>query len=132
MKTVAEKLRELENRVAQKKGPFSLFALFLREDSPDRWDLVVSAAWLEKNKEEEFNQLVKSVRSTLGPDELVLLSRMVVVNHDDPALEAVHRALKAEHALAELKDCNFFGLEIKHAYIITSQKLDETVRSEAT
>jgi len=132
MKTVAEKLRELENRVAQEKGPFSLFALFLREGSPDRWDLVVSAEWLEKNKEEEFNSLVKSVRWSLGADELVLLSRMVVVDHDDPALEAVHRALKAEHSLIELKDCNFFELEIKHAYIITSQKLDETVRSEAT
>ncbi|MBI1940727.1 MAG: hypothetical protein HYS33_04370 [Acidobacteria bacterium] len=132
MRTVAEKLRELENRVALEKGPFSLFALFLRDGSPDRWDLVVSAGWLEKNKEEEFNSLVKSVQSSLGTEELILLSRVVVVDQENPALEAVHKALRAEHDLVELKDCNFFGLEIKHAYIITSQKLGETVRSEAS
>jgi len=131
MRTVAEKLLNLERQVTAEKGPFSLFALFLREDAQDKWDLVVSAGWLEKNKEEGLSYLADSLRSILPSDDLVSLSKIVVVDQDDPALAAVHRALKAEHSVVEVKNCTFFGLEIKHAFIITSQRQAETVGREA-
>ena len=35
---LTEKFAELESHIAEEKGPFALFALFLREDVPDRWD----------------------------------------------------------------------------------------------
>ena len=130
MKVVVEKLLKVERQIAGERGPFSLFALFLREDAQDKWDLVASAPWLEKNKQEAFAFLADQIRSSLAPDELLTLSRIVLVEHNDPALDAIHNALKAEHGIIEVKDSSFFGLDIKHAYIITSQKETEAVTRE--
>jgi len=47
MKELVEKPRKLEAEIAAEKGPFLLFALFLRQDAADRWDLVVAAPWIE-------------------------------------------------------------------------------------
>ena len=127
MRNVAEKLRDLEQQIAAEKGSFSLFALFLRQDSPDKWDVVASAPWLEKNKEAGLSYLADSVRSVLDPGELLSISKIVLVDQDDPALEPVRKALKAEHEVTEVRDCNFFGLEIKHGFIITSQRETENV-----
>ena len=51
--SMAQRFGSLEAEIAQKKGDFSLFALFLREDAPDRWDLLVSAPWASSNKQED-------------------------------------------------------------------------------
>lgn len=39
MKTLIEKLATLEQEVSAEKGAFLLFALFLREDAPNVWDI---------------------------------------------------------------------------------------------
>ena len=67
MKQVAEKLRNMERQVAEEKGPVSLFGLFLREGAPDKWDLVVSAPWIDENKEAGLAYPAKSLRSALLP-----------------------------------------------------------------
>jgi hypothetical protein len=50
MKNIAERLRAKEKGMSSEKGPFLLFALMLREEAPDLWDLVVSAPWIESDK----------------------------------------------------------------------------------
>lgn len=131
MKPVAEKLRNLERQLAEEKGLFSLFALFLREDAPNKWDVVVSAPWVDKDKGEALAYLAKSLQSSLSPDELLSLSRIVLVEQDNPGLDAILRAVQVEHSIVDVRDCNFFGLDIKYAYIITSQRLGEPVVREA-
>lgn len=66
--------------------------------------------------------LAQRLQSYLEPQELLSLSRIVLVDLDDPALEAINRMTKGEHEITEVRDSNFFGLEIKDAYIITSKK----------
>ncbi len=127
MKQIAEKLRNLERQAAEEKGPFSLFGLFLRADAPDKWDLVVSAPWIDDNKEESLSYMAESLRASLAAEELLNLSRIVLVEQNNPGLEAVQRAMHVEHGVVEIKDCNFFDLEIKSALIITSQRLGEPV-----
>ena len=99
-----------------------LFALFLREDAQDKWDLVVSAPWIEVNKKEALSYLTNELRSHLRSQEMLTLSRIVLVDNDDPALEAIHKAISVEHGKVEIKDSSFFGLQIKHAVIITSKR----------
>ena len=45
MKKFIEKIVSLEQTISTEKGDFVFFALFLREDAQDKWDLVVSAPW---------------------------------------------------------------------------------------
>lgn len=122
MKQMINKFREIESSLSEEKGEFNLFALFLREDSANKWDLLVSADWIEGNKSESLKIIAKKIQEYLEKTELVNLSRIVVIEDDNPALEAFHQAVSVEHGSAEIKESNFFGLEIKHAHVITSRR----------
>lgn len=122
MKALVEKLAKMELDIATKKGPFLLFALFLREDAPDVWDLLVSAPWVESDKMGSFKYLTNKLKSIATPQELIQLSRIVAIDRNDPALSAINSAFSVEHKILEIKDANLFGLQIKHAYLITSHK----------
>ena len=122
MRQIIEKLASLEREIASEKGEFSLFALFLREDADDKWDLVASAPWLEANSRESLEYLVNQLRSRLDTQELLSLSMIVLLEKDNPVLEAIHKAIKVRHDMAEVRDNIAFGVPIKHAYIITSAR----------
>lgn len=122
MKSIAEKLRKTEKTLSEQKGPFDLFALFLREDAPDVWDLLVAGQWIEADKPKALRAISKRVQRDLTADELTRISRVVIIDSDNPALGAVTSALGVEHGLTDVKNSNFFGLAIKEAFIITSQK----------
>ena len=114
-----EKLRLVMDEVAEEKGPFTLFGLFLREDAPNRWDLVVSAPWLEDGKLKALEELTKKLTAVIGEGGVMELSRIVTVKEGDPALESVLRAVSVETPSGTTRfiNCNFFGLEIKEAHI---------------
>ena len=123
--TIAEivsKFASLESQVAQERGNFTLFALFMREDVPDRWDLIISAPWVINDKEDTIRYFVDRIKATLGDQGLTNLSRIVLVDPDDIAVQNLNRAIHVEHGSVEVRDSNFFGLPIKHAYIITSKR----------
>jgi hypothetical protein len=122
MKEQAEKLKEVESELSAEKGAFSLFGLFLREDAPGKWDLLISADWALNNKKEAMNLILSAIKKVLSDQELLMLSRLIIMNEDDPALSALQGAINVEHGMAEIQDSNFFGLKIKHAYLITSKK----------
>ena len=122
MRDQVEKLQKVEKSLSESKGQFELFALFLREDSPNKWDLLISADWARADKKASINIIIQEIRKELTDQDLLMLSRIIILDNDDAALEAIHQATRVEHGLAEISDSNFFGLAIKHAYLITSQK----------
>jgi hypothetical protein len=121
VRALAQKLRGLERSLSEEKGQFALFALFLREDAPDVWDLVVAADWIESDRPRALADISKRVRSYLRPEEITRLSRVVIVETTNPALKAIASAMNIAGGIAEAVNTNFFGLEIKHAFIITAQ-----------
>lgn len=126
MKAVVADFVKLEQEVAAARGKFSLFALFAREDLPDRWDLIVSAPWAT-GQQEVVDYLVTQIKERIGADKLVGLSRIVVIPPSEPPVQALNRAIHMEHSDAEIKNSDFFGLRIKHAFLITSQSLESPV-----
>ena len=121
MREIAEKLRGLELALSEERGPFKLFALFLREDAPDVWDLVVAADWIEIHQPKALAEISKRVRSYLRPDEITKISRVVIVDGTNPAVKAVASAIATTQGLPEITNGSFFGLAIKHAFILTAQ-----------
>ena len=119
---LTNKFTELESHIAEEKGAFVLFALFMREDAPDRWDLIVSAPWAGGDKQSVVNYLIGQIKSRLGEQGLPSLARIVVIDPQDAAVQALNRAIQIEHGSVEVRDSNFFGLPVKHAYIITSKR----------
>lgn len=124
MKYIAIKLRDIEKKMSDERGPFNLFALFMREDAENKWDLLVSSKWISKNKPESLKYIASNVQNALTQKELVKISRIVIIDNDDSALDVIYQSLATEHNIAEIRNSIFFGLPIQHAYIITSQKTD--------
>ena len=122
MNEIVKKLVQTEQEMAAEKGRFLVFALFLREDAPDLWDVVVAAPWVTKNKSDSLQYMSNKLRAVLNPNEFIKLSRIVIIEPDNPALAALQQAISIEHGTTEINDSTFFGLQIKHAYLITSRR----------
>lgn len=123
MKQLIEKLQSIEKSLSKKEGSFELFALFLREEGDNKWDLLASAPWIEQDKQKALKQIANEIQQSLNNEELVQLSRVVLIDPKNPALNAFQRTIKVEHGSAEIKDSDLFGLSVKHAYVLTSKKL---------
>lgn len=128
MKELVSKFIEIERRTSSEKGEYDLFALFLREGSSDKWDILVAAEWISKNKQLALKYLSQIIQQSFNLNELLKISRIVIVEEDEPALPAIQQTVTCEHSSIEIKDSNFFGLEIKHAYLITSKRRNAEVQ----
>jgi hypothetical protein len=120
MKQMIEKLAALERTIATEKGDLSLFALLLREDAADKWDLLLAAPWLETDKKDSLAYVADKLRAQLTTQQLLLLSRIVILEKGNPVLEALHRMIQVQHGMGEVRDSSVFGVPIKQAYLITS------------
>ena len=61
-------------------------------------------------------------------DEDLSISRIVVLEEDNPILEAIHKAVNVKHGKVEVKDSNFYGVQITQACISTFSAADPTVK----
>lgn len=128
MKTVIDALLEIERALSKERGRFTLFALFLREEALEKWDLVVSAPWIETDRRSALKLLSDRVRESLSVSDLLSISRIVLADPSDPAVDAINRTVPVEHSTVEVKDSTFFGQQIRHAHIFASKRQPMEVR----
>ena len=121
MTELTANVAQLEESISREKGSFNLFALFEREDVSNRWDLVLAAPWAS-DKGETLRYFVVELKERLQPQQLVELSRVVVLNPNDDAVRAINNAFQIEHGRLEIRDSDLFGLPVKHGVIITSKR----------
>ncbi len=119
MNELIQKMLKIEKFLARKKGDFKLFALFLREGSPGKWDVLVSAKWIDANKKQALKVITEQLTTKLNKDELISLSRIVVINNDNEEIPAIKKFIPVENPVAEIHDKNFFGLDIKQAFLMS-------------
>ena len=123
---VVEKFGRLELELAQDRGDFVLFALFTREEVPDRWHLMVSAPWLDKDKRRAVNYMVDQIKSKLGVEYLIQLTRIIVIDPESAEVQDLVRSIAVEHGAVEhgkvrIRDDDFFGVRVEDARIITAK-----------
>ena len=124
MREIVDALRGAEREMATERGPFLLLALFLREDAPDRWDVVVSAPWVEQDRAGALRYISSKLGESLAEAQLTQISRVVLVDPSHPAMKSLQSTVSVtDGGLLEIKGSVFFGLEIRHAYFITAQRL---------
>lgn len=122
MKELASALKEIEREAAEEKGPFTLFALFQREDARDLWDVVVAAPWVDEDVPGAIRYLARKMTKALSPDRMTRFSRIAPIEEKNPGLDAIKKTLQVEHGLVEVQNASFFGLPIRQAYFITTKR----------
>ncbi|HEY8506366.1 MAG TPA: hypothetical protein VIL46_17410 [Gemmataceae bacterium] len=112
---------EAEKRLEEAHGKFAFFGLFLRADSPGKWDVVAAADWIQQDPVAGLRQVAEEVQRTLSPEHLLAISRVVVLPPDDPRLLAVSTAVRTEHTPAEVEAGSFDGMKLEQAVVLTSR-----------
>jgi hypothetical protein len=116
------KFAQIRNEIIAEKGDLALLALFLREGAEDRWDLLVSASWLERDEASGLRYLTKKLLGKLSEREMLELSRIVVIEQDDPGLRKLLRDTVAEDGdIIEVENVQFAGLSLSRAIIFEAR-----------
>ena len=118
-----EKLEHVMRDLTREKGPFTLFGLFHREGAPyDKWDLVVSASWLEEGDVNALRELVEKLTAIADTSEMVSFSRVVPLSPDDPRVAAVLATHPVEDGRIVLRDVTLFEMDMAEAYILRAMR----------
>lgn len=117
-----EKFRRAMRRIAAKKGPFVLFALFRRENAPDGWDLVVSSPWLKEGRLKQLAEFADELKEIIGERQLRELARIVTIKGDDPGLKEVLQEIQIEDGVVEVRESMFFDLRIRQAIFLRATR----------
>lgn len=121
MKSLADKLSTLLPSLLE-KGEVYLLALFERDDVTGKWDVIFSSEWSDREPTSAVRFISDKLVPLLSPNELAALSRVVVIPSDQPAILAMSQSVNVEGECTEIQDCNFMGLQIKHALVIRCKR----------
>ena len=97
----------------------------MREEASGRWDLVISAPWLEAGKLKALGEFVEKLSDRFGQEEAMSFSRIVTLNSDDPALHTILEEVAADRIPYEEQGTGLFGLPIEHAVILRVRRETE-------
>jgi hypothetical protein len=122
MKSILVKLKSILQDLEKKHGTILLFALFLRGESPDRWDLLVAAPWLSSGNVESYKIVGSKVQKLLSADEIIQLSRVAILDSDDPAVFFLQNSYDVPNGtFKDVENCEplsqRFNFTIRRAYI---------------
>ncbi len=126
MKETIDKLKILIKELESEHGSLLIFALFLREEPLEKWDIIISAKWLNSKEMSAYKIISSKLQEVLKDSELVQFSRIVLLEQDDPVvsflldLETIKNGGYKELSTEELSDK--FGFAIKRAYLLRSHK----------
>jgi hypothetical protein len=107
------KLEEVAEAIEAKRGPFALFGLFMREDSPRLWDIVVSAPWMEEGRVTALREFVEVLTNAFGREAMLSFSRIVTLNRGEPTLDAILGEVGEAPLPVSKQGHNLFGLPVK-------------------
>lgn len=116
---LVERLQRAEKAIASEHGPFVLFVLAEREEAPGKWDLLVSAPWLETNRK-GVQQMVDGLKTHLTPAEWVQFASITPLPPSMGYVQWIARKYNLKHKDQEVINTFWDGVFIPHGYVITA------------
>ncbi len=120
-----EKYRALEKEISEQKGQFFFFALLLHKGAFNKWDLVVSAPWIEESVTGAIRYIVAQMRERFTPEERLQLSRVATASPSLLPLDTLEFELghiDFQHELHKIRHVELFGAQTERGYIITAKR----------
>ena len=120
------KVKSVIKNLEKEHGPLLICALFLRDGDLEKWDIIMSAPWLNPTEMQSYKIVSSKLQESLNDAELVHFSRVVLLNKEDPVisylqgLETISNGGFKELRADELSEK--FKFTIKRAYLLRSQK----------
>jgi hypothetical protein len=118
-RSTLERFQRLEQQLADKYGPFTLFGLFYFADNLWHWDLVVSAPWLLRNRQQAYQTLADALVNGAGGNLADLIGGPRLLDENHPLLEMLLKGFNLEHGLQQIDGIDLPLHEVRRAYVIT-------------
>lgn len=122
MKELIEKLISLIKDLEREYGSPLICALFLRDGVQEKWDMLISAMWLNSKNMQSHKIISSKLQESLNDSELALFYRLVIPEPSDPviaylkSLETIKNGVYNELPTNELTEK--FKYIIKKAYLL--------------
>ena len=116
---LVEGLRVAVRAIASAHGPFALFVLAEREEAPGKWDLLVSAPWLETSRK-GIQQMVDRLKVYLKPTDWVQLASITPLSPSMDYVQWIAREYDVQHDSQEVIAPFWDSLFIPHGCVITA------------
>ncbi len=126
MNEIIEKLKLMIKDLEKVHGPLLICAIFLRDGDLNKWDIIISASWLNPTEMQSYKLISSKLQETLNEAELVQFSRMVLLAAEDSVvsyllnLETISNGGYQELRADDLSEK--FKFTIKRAYLLRSQR----------
>ena len=117
--TLARRLQIAEKAIASTQGQFVLFVLAEREEAPGKWDLLVSALWLDTNRQ-GVQQMVNLLKPYLTESDWLALASITPLAPTVEYVQWIARKYNIQHDNQEVIDTFWDNLFIPRGYIITA------------
>jgi hypothetical protein len=111
-------------RLIAERGSLALLALFDREDSLGKWDLLVAGGGLRDDSLEDYRHVGRILLETLTTEEMVSIEKMVILPADyPPVVEVIERAhdVGVGSKVIELYNFDFYQFRIRRALIFQAE-----------
>lgn len=119
VRSLVKKLKPIQEKIEKKKGEFTLFALFEREEAPyNHWDLVAAAPWLDKNRVKGRRVISNILRDDLGIAELMMLSKVVIMVKKNSVLDMIKQDIVASGDSWQFIGTDINGMKIERSVIM--------------
>lgn len=133
MNIILNKLKHIVLDLEKEHGFIYIFGLFLRVDPIERWDVVLSASWLNPNELSSYGIIASKIQTTLDTNEQAQLARIVILDPNDPNVSFLQNLASVVNGKTDevpgglLSDQ--FGFTIKRAYLLRCQK-DKDIKNK--
>jgi hypothetical protein len=116
MRPIIKKIEAVLEEVEQERGPLLFAALVEREDTPGRYDLLLSAEWARK--EREFYQMIVSELVNHFTDaDWSLYSRTVFLDPDGEFIHDFSEAVGQLNQPRDLRNTRIVNTNILYAHL---------------
>jgi hypothetical protein len=135
MKEFLEKLKLVLSQLERANGEIFLFALFLRDNPLDLWDLVVAGPWLKSEDLEALKTVCAEVQECLTGNEIIKLSHVVILNQNDPTVTYLREIYNVSSGQTEeIANCedlsDHLNFTIKKAYLLRCISIEDELISK--
>ena len=122
MLSLVAKLREVKKEIDAERGGIVLLALFEREDASGKLDILFSAAWISRGKEERpaLEYFTEKLQPLLTDRELLATSTVLVFQPDEQFVQLVLDFLREMGNPPQFANERFNGMLITNATIIAA------------
>ena len=125
MQTLIEKFQLVVDDLEKEYGELTLFGLFLREESFEKWDVIVSAKWLNPDSQESYSLINTEIQKFIKNGNLIKLSRIVILSIDNPVVQLLQKTWtgKGQFQLPNTQILSDgLAFNIKSAYLLRCTK----------